>query len=178
MSHQPFEDWILDPLTLSADERRALQEHLTGCQQCQRLDRRWTAVHHQLRLRPMAAPAPGFSARWQTTLADRLAREQRRQGWKIFGVLFGGALFILLLLAIYQAATKTPAEWLLAAMQTYTSTQSLIDLVRYAILSWLSSTPLALNIAIWMYLAVTVCCLLLAWLLILWRTNTAGVTES
>ncbi len=178
MSHQPFEDWILDPITLSADDRRALQAHLMECKQCQKLERRWIAVHQQLRTRRMAAPAAGFTARWQASLAERKAREHRRQAWKIFGFLFGGALFILLLLAVYSAATTTPAEWLIALARTYTSSTSMIDLANYAVQSWFSRTPIALNIALWIYMAITLCGLLMVWALIFWRTKTVGATES
>lgn len=177
MSHQPFEDWIIDPVSLNAEDRRALQAHLDGCQQCQRLERRWTAVHQQLRARRMAAPAPGFSARWQASLAERKEREKRRQAWRIFGFLFGGAVFILLLLAVYSVATTTPAEWLIAFAETLISTESMIDLANYAVQSWVSSTPLALNIALWIYLAIMVCCLSLVWGLIVWRTKTVGASE-
>jgi len=99
MSHQPFETWILDQGTLSGEEQRALQDHIGSCEQCRRLDRRWQAVRHELRARPMISPAAGFSKRWQAGLAERRAREQRRQAWRNFGGLMSGALFILLAMA-------------------------------------------------------------------------------
>lgn len=178
MSHQPFEDWILGPIRLSTDERRALQAHLADCQQCQRLERRWNAVHHQLRSRYMVPPAPGFSQRWQSGLAERRAREQRRQAWKIFGILAGGALLILLLLAVYIIATTSPAEWLSALVRTYTSSQSMLDLTGYAVQSWLTSAPLAVRIGLWLYAAVMLAGLVMVWGLIVWRTKTVGVMES
>lgn len=178
MSHQPFEDWILDPVELTSEEQRKLKLHLADCTQCQRLERRWQAVHQQLRARPMAAPAPGFSQRWQSGLAERRAREQRKQAWKIFLSLFGGALFILTLMAGYTIATTSPAEWLEALVRTISSSQDLVGLVFFAVLSWWSTTPLALNIALWIYLTITLCILSVVWLLIVWRTKTAGVLNS
>lgn len=178
MSHQPFEAWILDPATLSAEDRRTLDAHLAGCPQCQRLDHRWQAVHQQLRVRNMAAPSPGFTQRWQASLAERREREQRRQAWTTFGLLAGGALFILLILAGYTIATTTPAEWFIAVVRVFASSKGFLDFAVLAVQSWLSSTPLALNIALWIYLTVTLCFLSLAWVLVMWRTKSAGVQKA
>ena len=178
MSHQPFEDWILDPVTISPEERRALREHLEGCQQCQRMERKWQAVHQQLRAPWLAAPAPGFTHRWQASLAERREREQRKQAWKIFGFLMGGAVFILLLLAGYIIATSSPAEWLVGVVNVFSSSQKIIDLAVFAVQSWLSTTPLALNIALWIYLTITLCVLTIVWAMILWRTKSAGVVNA
>jgi anti-sigma factor RsiW len=175
MSHQPFEDWILDPVALTVEERRALQQHLNGCASCQKLERRWQAVHHQLRVRPMAAPAPGFGARWQAGLAERKLREQRRQAWKIFGIFLAATVLVLFLLTGYLVATTSPAEWLSAVARLVISTRNLAELGVFALQSWLSSTPLALNVALWIYLTLSLCGLWLGWLVIFWRTNTAGV---
>jgi anti-sigma factor RsiW len=177
MSHQPFETWILDPDTISAEDRRSLQAHLAECPQCQRLEQDWKAVHQQLRARTMVAPAPGFTRRWQAGLAERRARAQRRQAWKIFGFLSGGALFILLLLAGYMIATTSPTDWLMGLVRIFASSRQLIDVSTLAVQSWLTTTPLALNIALWIYLTVTLCLLSFVWLLIVWRTKTVGVTQ-
>lgn len=174
MNHQPFEDWIFDPGVMTAEERRALQNHLQECAQCQRLERRWLAVHQQMRARPMVAPAPGFTQRWQSGLAQRRAQEQRKQAWKIFGMLLGGAVFILLLLSGYLIATTTPAEWLTALVRTVSGSQEILDLLSFTFQSWLSASPLALNIALWIYLTLTLCLLSSLWGLIIWRTNSAG----
>lgn len=178
MSHQPFEDWILDPVTISPEERRALREHLEGCQQCQRIERRWQAVHQQLRTPWMAAPVPGFTQRWQFSLAERREREQRKQAWKIFGILIGAAVFILLLLASYTMATTSPAEWLMGIVNIFSSSEEIIDIGIFAIQSWLASTPLALNIALWIYLTITLCVLMVVYGMILWRTRNAGVINA
>jgi hypothetical protein len=178
MNHQPFEAWIFDPGTISAEERRSMQAHLASCPQCQQLERRWKAVHQQMRARPLAAPAQGFTQRWQSGLAERRERAQRRQAWKVFGFLIGGAFFILLLLAGYMFATTSPTEWLMALVNIFSSSRELIDLTTLAVQSWLTTTPLALNIALWIYLTITLCGLSLVWLLIIWRTKTVGALQS
>ncbi len=175
MSHQPFENWILENEGLTAGERRELQVHLSACGQCQRLERKWQAVHQELRAHRVAAPAPGFTQRWQASLAERRAREQRKQAWRIFGILMAGALFVLLILAGYVLATTSPAQWLVALTRTVSSSQAFLELAIYIVQTWVSSTPLALNIALWIYLTVTLCILSLVWLGILWRTKNVGV---
>lgn len=175
MSHQPFETWILDHETLAPEDRRSLQTHLENCKQCQRLQERWGVVRHELRARTMVAPAPGFAQRWQAGLAERRAREQRRQAWKIFGIFSGGALFSLMVLAVYLMTKSTPTDWLAAGIETLSSSKSLIDLAVYAVQTWLSATPLAVNIAVWIYLAFSLCLMCLVWVAILWRTNIVGV---
>lgn len=178
MNHQPFEAWIFEPGAMSAEDRRSLQLHLAGCPQCQRLERRWQAVHQQLRARPLAAPAHGFTQRWQSGLAERRLQAQRRQAWKIFGFLVSGAFFILMLLTGYMIATTSPIQWLMSLVNIFSSSRELIDLTTLAVQSWLTTTPLAINIAIWIYLTLILCILSLVLLLIIWRTKTVGVYQS
>lgn len=178
MSHQPFETWILDHEALTPEERRQMQAHLEGCGQCQRLQRRWQMVHQELRARPTVAPVPGFSQRFKASLVERRAREQRRQAWRIFSAFLGGAMLILLILAGYLMATSTPADWLAAGIRMLSSSKALFDLGIYAVQTWLSATPLAVNIAVWAYLAFSLCLVCLVWVVILWRTNVVGVFKS
>lgn len=175
MSHQPFETWILDHQELPLTDRRALQDHLDTCQQCQRLQRQWGLVHQELRARRIVAPAPGFTQRWMSSLAERRVQEQRKQAWRIFGLLLGGAFFILLLLAGYLMATSSPADWLVAIVRAASSTANIFNLGLYALRTWLSNTPLAINLALWIYLTIALCLLSLIWVLILWRTSIVGV---
>jgi hypothetical protein len=177
MSHQPFETWILDHNrgNLSIDNRRELQTHLATCIQCQRLERRWQAVHQELRTLPMIAPATGFTRRWQAGLAERRVREQRKLAWQIFGALFGAALFILMVLGGYIIATTTPSEWLIAFIRTTESSRVFLQMAIYIVQDWFSTTSFALNLAVWIYLTVTLCILTLLWVTVLWRTKSAGV---
>jgi hypothetical protein len=175
MSHQPFETWILDQQTLSLEDRRALQAHLDGCQQCDRLRSRWQMVNQELHTRRMAAPAPGFTQRWRSGLVERKARQQRLQAWKTAGLLLAAALVVLLLTAAYTAATSSLTDVLVATTGIISSTSGLLNLGIHFVQDWLSSTPLALNLALWIYLTVSVCLLAFVWVLVLWRTNIIGV---
>lgn len=177
MSHQPFETWILDHDrgTLTTDDRRELKAHLATCAQCQQLERRWKAVNQDLRARPMAAPAAGFARRWQAGLAERKAREQRRQAWRIFGGLLGIALFVLLVMGGYFFATTTPTDWLIAFIRSFESSRVFLQMAIFIVQDWFSTTPFAINLALWIYLTVTLCVLTLAWVTVIWRTKSVGV---
>ncbi len=175
MSHQPFENWILDLNALTGEERRSLQAHLETCSQCQKLQRRWQAVHWELQARRMVAPAPGFTQRWQSSLAERRAREQRKQAWWVFFACLGAALLVLLIITGYVLATSTPTDLLTAGIQYLSSSINLFNLAASLVKSWLAATPLALDIVLWMYLAFTLCLLSAIWVLALWRTSHVGV---
>lgn len=178
MSHQPFETWILDEEPLTAEDRRSLYAHLESCAQCQRLSNKWQTVRQELRARPIAVPAPGFRQRWQASLVERRAREQRKQAWKIFGFFSAGALLVLMMMAAYLAATTSPTDWMSSFIRLFSSSKSLINLVLYAVQTWLSATPPAVNLVLWIYLTLSLCLLTLVWVLILWRTRIVGVLNN
>ena len=179
MSHQPFETWLLDDDgTLSPAERRALQEHLASCPQCQRLEQKWQATRQELHMRRMVAPAPGFTQRWQNSLAERKAQEQRRNAWKIFGITSIIALLTLVVLTSYTLATTSPAEWLGALVQTISSTNAFSQYAIYVIQNWLSITPPVIPIVLWIYVTITLCFLIFIWVAVLWRTKYKGAINA
>lgn len=177
MSHQPFETWILDQYDLPMDDRRSLQSHLETCQQCQRIYRKWQAAQRELRARRLIAPAPGFVTRWQNGLASRRAREQRKQAWRIFTLFVGAALFVLLVLAGYVMATSSPGDWLAAFIHSASASLGWLNLVTYVVRTWFNNTPVVLNLALWIYVSITLCFLSLAWVFALWRTSKVGASN-
>lgn len=175
MSHQPFETWIFDIDRIPQEDRRALKEHLKGCPQCQTVARKWQMVHREMRMLPEVRPDPGFTQRWQTSLVERRAREQRKQAWRAFLWFLGGAMVILVSLAVYAVAVSSPAEWLAVMIRYASSTLQILNGGVNLLRLWVNSTPLALNIALWIYGTVTLCLLCLAWVFALWRTQIIGV---
>jgi len=177
MSHQPFEAWILDFEQLSDEDRHSLQEHLSTCNQCQRLQSNWQGVSRELHAPQIVAPAPGFTQRWQSSLAERRVREQRRQAWRAFRWFLGGAFCLLLFLAGYTLAVSSPAEWMAVMIRYVSNSLNLFDSIVTLVQLWVSSTPLVVNLVLWIYLTITLCLLTLGWVLAIWRTSITGVLK-
>ncbi len=175
MNHQPFETWIFDQDTLPPADRRALQEHITTCEPCQRTQQKWQAVNRELRAKPSVAPSAGFTQRWQASLTERRAREQQTQAWRAFLGLFTGAVVILLAILYYIVTLSSPAEWLAGFIQSVANAAGLVNSTIVLVRIWFASTPLALNLTLWMYISVSFCLLSLVWVAALWRTLKIGV---
>jgi len=74
MNHHLYEEWILSDETLSPAENASVQEHLAACPECRQLKNRWEAAKLQINREGLAAPAAGFTMRWQNDLPDRINR--------------------------------------------------------------------------------------------------------
>lgn len=116
MKHQPFESWLYERETLTKDQTRDLEDHLEICASCRALATAWGDVEGQLLSASLIAPAPGFSRRWRTYLADHRRRISHRQmgvlllttavGLAVLSVLFGAEL-----LPSLQQAVPTLVSW-------------------------------------------------------------------
>jgi hypothetical protein len=85
MSHQPFRDWLLSEEKLSADQIQQLQEHIQSCESCKQTEIAWLEVESAFQKIPQVQPAPGFTNRWQTHLAEYKEKKQERTGWITIG---------------------------------------------------------------------------------------------
>jgi anti-sigma factor RsiW len=91
MNHKRYEEWIFSDGELTAGDRRALDDHLTACDRCRRLERNWRAVGNALSAAALRGPTPGFSARWTRRLEQDDRRRQTRRSMAMAGVGFAGA---------------------------------------------------------------------------------------
>ena len=113
MDHRPFEGWLLNNQTLAADEKRQLDAHLQGCSSCTAL----AEVTLALKSVKMAAPAAGFTDRFQVRLAVRRQALRRRNFWG-FLLLTLSVLSVLTLIAwpvitrLLQSPVDLLASWL------------------------------------------------------------------
>jgi len=85
MNHQPFRDWLLSEEKLSADQILQMQEHLQSCESCRQTEVAWLDVESAFQKIPQVLPAPGFTDRWQTRLAEYKEHKQKRAGWMTIG---------------------------------------------------------------------------------------------
>lgn len=113
MDHQPFKDWIFARDDLSPDQSYSLQEHLQACETCRHLDSALSAVELTFHKVPYAVPAPGFTTRTLSYVAQHQAQQQKRKGWISIGltVLIVVSLVILLGFQVWSLA-QSPGPYL------------------------------------------------------------------
>lgn len=167
MNHQPFEDWLLAEEPLSADEQRRLDEHLAACPGCTRLAEAWGSTRAVLAAAPLAAPAPGFSQRWEARLVKERAARLRRRTLGISGLL----VMALALLAwggiSMQGLSLTDAFTGLLYNLTYLVARALQTQALFTRL--LGSVSPSLPVLVWVLAATTFSILSLLWAFTLWR---------
>jgi hypothetical protein len=111
MNHRPFEDWLLNEQPLTPEEKRELQLHLQACDHCNAL----AEVNLELRSVKMAAPAPGFTSRFQKRLAEQRVVEARNRLVGGLILAFGGLGVTGWFLSPYLVGfIGSPAEWISA----------------------------------------------------------------
>jgi hypothetical protein len=106
MDHRPYENWLLDDERLTAEQERDLRVHLRNCPECASLDR----ANMTLRAAPVAAPAPGFTVRFEIRLAAERQVQRRRNilGWTL--LLMVGMGVLLVLVTPYSTYFSSPAQ--------------------------------------------------------------------
>ncbi len=175
MNHQPFEQWILEPRDMTSADREVLNAHLETCHECRSLQAKWLSLSEEFHHTPILAPRSGFARRWQAGMAERRLRDQRRQAWRFFMAFSGAAAAVFLAMVGYFLLTSTPAEWVQAAMRAVTSTVGTVTAARGIASTWMSITPLGLNVVIWIALGLTFCILACIWVFAIYRTAFSGV---
>jgi hypothetical protein len=127
MDHRPFEDWLLNNLTLDSDENRQLNAHLQVCASCRSL----AEVNLALKTTRMVEPADGFTGRFQARLEQRKKALQRRNFWGFLiltlSVLAGLAwAFWPVLNLLVHSPVNLLASWLSSLLSMYTVVQAMV----------------------------------------------------
>ena len=172
MDHQPFENWITDPRSQTADDAHTLQKHLETCPQCRALKTGWQSAEAALRFAPQLKPAAGFTQRWQATQAQHLARQHLRQTRILLFSLSAAALVSLLILVAVFFSTTSPVSLLVSGTRLITSMNGWLITAQNFITTMLSN-PIPL--AIWISLGCGFSLLVVFWMLSLWRISIKGV---
>jgi hypothetical protein len=102
MNHLPFREWLLSEQELSQDQSRQLEDHLSSCEACSLIQTSWNDIEGSFHNFPIAEPAPGFTARWQSHLAEYRLEQQKRKGWFIISAI-AVVVVSLLTTLVYQA---------------------------------------------------------------------------
>jgi len=128
MDHRPFEDWLLDNKDLTGTEKRELNAHLQSCHSCTAL----AEVNLALKSARAAAPAEGFTDRFQVRLASRKKALRLRNFWG-FLILFMSAFGLLtwigwpVIATIFQSPVNVLVSWLSSLMSTWAAIQAMVQ---------------------------------------------------
>ncbi len=172
MKSQSFDDWLLADKSLNPDQETILKQAIASppaAESPSPLVQSFQHVEHALRSAAMAVPAPGFTSRWQTRLAEKKARQQRLMvglgALLALGVaaVIGLAIFIPRLdtVSLAQLANILIANLVLLAARLHT--------VRVLASYMLDGLPPAIPITLWVALATSLSVFTLAWVYAMWR---------
>jgi len=114
MNHRPFEDWLLNEIQITSEQKCDLDVHLRSCTYCAALAETGVALRSVKKVSPPA----GFTMRFQAHLAERKLAERRRKLWGAVLFTLGGlALLIWLTLPYLVTFFSAPATWISALVE-------------------------------------------------------------
>ena len=114
MNHRPFEDWLLNDLPITSEQRRDLDAHVRTCAYCSALVETGMVLGSVKK----ASPSEGFSARFRTRLAAHRLADRRRKFWGALLFTIGGlALLLWIVLPHLAALFSSPATWITSLVE-------------------------------------------------------------
>lgn len=168
MKHSQFKHWILDESDLKPEERNMLKEHLSGCRDCRQLKTGWEVSQKALAKPVLAAPAPGFADRWQSTLTRKIRIEKvRRHRLAVSGLVLLG-FFVSL---VYMIASGSFLNVLADSFNSLTHLLIAITNGLSTIGVWLGRLPVAVPIAAGFILFGLMTAFLMTMAFTLWNIN-------
>ena len=170
MSHEPYEEWLLSGEELTADQQQSLSAHLATCPDCANILNAWQAVDQAIRSSPQVEPEPGFSIRWKERLADRQAAQQRRLTWIALFVCLGGALLMIIGLALPEIH-GLPSVFQILSTLIFTTAEAVVTLQTALawVLSLLDGVPVFLTVLFWIAISTALLLWSLVWMIGIWR---------
>jgi hypothetical protein len=176
MSHQPFEQWILDDNhSLSTDEQVQLNEHIETCSDCSMLQERWNRVENMLVQAPIKQAPEGFTARWQKSfLAKKVIQQKRNAKRFIYFLIFGSftSLLMYLTLAILSGSPARAIMHILRNGSSLALAISKLNMLYHSILSYL---PPAVPLILLILLSCSILLMLSIWGFAFWKYSIKGV---
>lgn len=175
MNHQPFESWILDPSSLPVQDQHLLENHLASCASCRQLKDGWQGAMVEIRSAGTVSPAPGFTRRYQASLAARRERDQRQQALRFFTILAISAVAVLAGLFTYLLIFTTPSDWVSTVLRSASELVGGLFAARNLIGVFNAFSPAGVTVALALLLASSFAAMLALWGFVLWRTSRQGV---
>jgi len=166
MKHQPFEEWLLNETPLTMEQKRELDLHVRSCAYCSALMETGVALHSV----KMFGPADGFTARFQTRLAERKLADHRRRVWGAILFLIGGLSFLLWLAApSLFAFLSSPATWIAGLVEWGIFLVTTFQAMTQAGEVLLHVVPSFVPPFVWMIIVSALAGISLLWTVSIWR---------
>jgi hypothetical protein len=166
MNHQPFEDWLLNDMPITTEQKRDLDLHLRTCTYCSAL------VESGLALKSVkkVSPQPGFATRFQVRLAERKLAERRRRTWGAVLFTFGGLAILMWLASPWLASFfSAPATWISIFVQWGVFVLTTLKALTEAGSVFLQIIPDFLSPFAWMIVLSAFAGVSLLWTVSIWR---------
>ena len=166
MNHRPFEDWLLDDIPMTPEQKRDLDAHLRTCAHCAALAKTGVVLKSARKV----SPPSGFTVRFQARLAAQNLAERRRKLWGSIIFTLGG-LALLTWLALPYLATffSSPAKWIFALVQWGLFLVTTLQAMAQAGSVLLNVIPGFLPPFVWMMMLSAFAGISLLWSVSIWR---------
>ena len=166
MNHQPFEEWLLNETPMTPEQKRELDLHVRSCAYCSAL----LETGMVLRSVKMAAPAEGFTARFQTRLMERKLADHRRRVWGTILFLIGGFSFLLWLAGpSIVTFLSSPETWIVSLVEWGIFLITTLQALSHAGSVMLRVLPDFVPPFAWMIVISAFAGISLLWLVSIWR---------
>lgn len=166
MNHQPFEDWLLNDMPITHEQKRDLDLHMRTCTYCSALVETGIALKSVKKVSPQA----GFTTRFQARLAERKLAERRRKIWGAVLFTFGGLAMLMWLASPYLASFfSAPATWIAALVEWVVFVITTFQALAQAGSVFLQIIPDFLSPFAWMVILSAVAGVSLLWSVSIWR---------
>lgn len=166
MNHQPFEDWLLNDMPMTQEQKRELDMHVRTCAYCGALVESGIALKSVKK----SLPQSGFAVRFETRLAARKLVERRRKRWGSIVFAAGGLALLVWLISPYLATfLAAPATWISALVEWVVFIITTIQALAQAGSVLLQVAPAFLSPFVWMILVSAFAGISLLWSISIWR---------
>ena len=172
MNHRPFEDWLLNDLSMTPEQKRELDAHLRTCAYCSALAETGLALKSVKKV----SPATGFTQRFETRLAARKIADRRRRFWGSILFTFGGLALLMWIVGPYVASfISSPATWIASFVEWGVFLVTTVRAMAQAGSILLHIVPEFLSPFAWMVLVSAVAGVGLLWSVAIWRFTQRSV---
>jgi hypothetical protein len=166
MNHQPFEDWLLNDMPITHEQKRDLDLHMRSCAYCSALVETGIALKSVKKVSPQA----GFATRFQARLAERKLAERRRRIWGAVLFTIGGLAMLMWLTSPYLASfISAPATWIAVIVEWVIFIITTFQALAQAGSVFLQIIPDFLSPFAWMVILSAVAGVSLLWSVSIWR---------